>query len=219
MASPEQQRATERRRYAIAIVLALLAWYLRGAPFYSAPRHARPRAWLGRSPPVPLEMDVISVAPLALPRLTRDGALRAELNLTMRLYNAHFLPVRMRRARFTNLARAAPLVPRALGGGGGDDAGALYEAGFTELGAFTMGPFGEARVSSRYVLELTAPMARATVWDALSKRALVASMEGVLELWPTGRLRASCEISPVSLVPPPLLLPVRITNNCRFSVL
>ena len=72
MASPEQQRATERRRYAIAIVLALLAWYLRGAPFYSAPRHARSRAWLGRSPPVPLEMDVISVAPLALPRLTRD---------------------------------------------------------------------------------------------------------------------------------------------------
>ena len=70
--------------------------------------------------------------------------------------------------------------------------------------------------ASRYVLEPTAPMARATAGEARSERAPSSSMEGVLELWPAGRLRASCAISPVSLVPPPPPPPTRITNNCRF---
>ena len=67
-------------------------------------------------------------------RASRATALRAELNLTMHA-NANFLPVRVRRA-LHELARGAARAARA---GGGGHAAALYEAGFTELGAFTMG--------------------------------------------------------------------------------
>ena len=52
----------------------------------------------------------------------------------------------------------------------------------------------------------------------LVNRTLVVRQEGVFDLWPVGRMRATCEVA-VALVPPPLSLPLRLTNRCRMAVL
>ena len=87
----------------------------------------------------------------------------------------------------------------------------------TEAAVELQQPFPRVVVPTRSVLDgLRASMLAATALEALVNRTVYVRQDGVFDLWPLGRLRGSCE-APVAL-PPPLGLPMRVTEHCRIAL-
>lgn len=190
------------------------------AVYFSRARSHAPTPWTPSAkvalPAVEAELEMLSNVPRFV-WWKRDGGLRLESVMTVRMLNKKPLPLKMRGANFTNLfamesSSSGSQSPSPSGGGGGGRQ--LYEAGWQSLGNFTIPPFGEVTLPSRYVLDDLRPsMVVALLADAFWKREVVIHQAGTLQLSPFGSVEAKCELT--IPVPPPKIL----KNRCRIRAL
>lgn len=136
------------------------------AVYFSRARSHAPTPWTPSAkvalPAVEAELEMLSNVPRFV-WWKRDGGLRLESVMTVRMLNKKPLPLKMRGANFTNLfamesSSSGSQSPSPSGGGGGGRQ--LYEAGWQSLGNFTIPPFGE--VTSRYYSSTGRRRARAS---------------------------------------------------------